>query len=113
MNTSEQIQGRVFIVGDEIVDMQIFVLELWPYGGEKLSMQEWAEMHLQNCYDAESLRELFSLPAEGDFQVIFTATLRGWTDSFTGESDEEMTIIESANTPIPAAHFDSALEINE
>jgi hypothetical protein len=113
VDLSNTIQGRLFIVGEEIIDMQIFVYELRPYTTERLSLQEWAEMHIQGCYDADSLRELFSLPAEGDFQVLFTATLRGWIDSFTGEADEEMTIIESTNTPIPAAHFGSSLEINE
>lgn len=104
-DSSATVQGRIFIVGDEVREMQLFVYELFPFDAGRRPLQEWAECHIQE-YDAADLRELFKLPAEGDFQVLFTGKLSGRMDSYSGEWDEDFDVIESKSEAIPAGWFD-------
>ncbi len=105
VDSSTRVQGRFFICGEEVTDMQLFVYELFPFESNLRPTQEWAECHFQE-YDTSDLREIFSLPDEGNFQVLFTANLSGEFDSFSGEWDEDFDVIESKHILIPTGWFE-------
>lgn len=70
-------EGRFYIIDDCLTNLKCWVYEFEPMTLAKRSSEEWAEAHLQECYDAKQLRELFGLPADSDLQVLFTADING------------------------------------
>lgn len=99
-------QGRLFIIDDCLTDLKCWAYEFEPMSGVEGSSEYWAESHIKECCTIEALREMFDLPAEGDFQVLFKAEIDGKT-SYSPDGDdynEWLDIEESSFQPVPAEY---------
>lgn len=63
--------------------------------------EEWAKEHLTESYDDQQIRALFSLPKEGNFQVLFKGTISVFNYEIGEECDEDFIVIESKFQIIP------------
>ena len=104
MHTTPQIFGRarIFDTGDP-PEFEFWSHEFEDYHSTgRLSSSQWCSEHFEMCYSEADLRELFSLPATGSFQVLFKGKL--WserTNSMDGEYyDEGFDVDEAINQVI-------------
>lgn len=102
MTTSATVQGRLFIVeeyGCVRVDLWHHSLVPMEYG--KRPVEEWVAEHIREL-DESTLRQGLQLPLSGNFQVLFKATIHGFTVLPYHEYDEELDFDDVAEyMPIP------------
>ena len=104
--------GRAWIYEDDLPQVEIWEHEFEPMDLKSRSGAEWAREHLCESYNDQQLRELFNLPAEGDFQVMFKGTLDGATSGYyEPEWDEWFEVTESSHQPIPAEYKKARTEV--
>lgn len=100
MSHKAKFQARVFLLGEEAVDLEIWVHELDPMDDEHLPGDEWVEEFL-SWHDADWYREQcrVEIPA-GDVQLLIQGRLKGWFD-YWGEYDEEIEFDEVEFAEVP------------
>lgn len=94
------VMGRIYLMGETIQ------IEVWE--------QDFEPMDLQKRSGAEGLRNLLSIPAEGDFQILFTGTMssaRVYID-YCEEWSEEFNVASSHFKPVPAEYVKVMTEDN-
>lgn len=99
-------QGRFYLIDNCLTDLKCWVYEFEPMTDGKRSSEDWAESHIQESYSAKDLRELFDLPVEGDFQVLFTAEIDGKMSYGVDGDDynEWLDVIEYSYQPVPTEY---------
>lgn len=103
--STANVEGRIYFydTGDPF-DIEVWKYELEPMDGMGRSSADWAREHLCECHTDEDLREMFDLPEDGNWQVIFKGTLRGFRcgNPMDGEDwDEEFEVDECQSQRIP------------
>lgn len=99
--TSCKVLGKAWLYDDgEKPDICFWVHELDPMDTNRRSSEDWAYVHFRDIQDEKSLRDMFRLPPDGNFQVLFSGTLCGQFDH-TEEWDEEFTVDEFQVAEIP------------
>ena len=93
------ILGRAYIYDDEPNDVQFWCHELEPMDLVHRGSADWTKSYFEDLSDSD-LREMFELPEEGNFQVLFTGTMSGYTD-YTGEWDEGFDVEKHESKAIP------------
>ena len=97
---SPEIYGRAWILPGE-VQTEFWDHRLEPMEGLSRPASEWAKYHFDDLQE-EYLREIFNLPDEGAFQVIFKGKMRGWMSGYEcPEWDEEFELDTFEAAPIP------------
>lgn len=103
------VQGRIWFYGDGEHEIELWVHELEAMGSKGRNSEEWAREHFNESYQDKDLRELFSVNPEGDYQVVFKGTLRGFMCGapWDGEEwDEEFDVDETISERIPKEYVD-------
>jgi hypothetical protein len=78
--------------------------ELTPIEGGKRPIRDWVKEHLENWCREEYVGTC-EIPEDGTHEVLFSGTIRGWYDSYTGEYDEEIDVTESKTQRLPDEWF--------
>lgn len=92
--------GRCYLyASDERIEWSFWSHELDPdFTLGRLSVSEWARMYFtdrftgSNLDDHAAVRELFGLPAAGDFQVLFDGEMVASYDAWSQEHDEDFNL---------------------
>lgn len=96
--------ARLYLFDTDQYELEVWDHDLVPMEGGNRPISEWVREHL-TCggYD---FRELLDLPAEGDFQIVFSGTISGRWDYFD-EWDEEVDIEKCEFQIMPATFAES------
>ena len=111
-NSRVSILGRAWVYEHDPPELEVWEHEFEPMDNGSRSGAEWAHEHLCECYSAQDIREMFKLPAEGDYQVIFKGTLEGaMSGYYEPEWDEWFEVEESNFQKIPFEYKKFRLEV--
>jgi hypothetical protein len=95
------VSGRAWVFDDgSPPKIDVFEYAIEPMDFKNRSGAEWAKEHLED----EDLRDLFGLPAEGNFQVIFKGTM----DACFGHDEEWgqwFNVEDSGHEAIPSGYL--------
>jgi hypothetical protein len=106
--TTANFRARITIEDDNGSQIEAWDDELSPFVTDgRLAIREWAVMHFQNCYSEKDLRDVLGVPAEGNFEVLLTATIRSTYDEWSQEHDEELDIKEIKHQQIPDSWYEA------
>lgn len=112
---ADTIFGRAWLYGTgdpSRVEVWHHSLEPTDLASGRRSVGEWAHEHFSECYDEDALRELFGLPKEGAFQVLFKGTIdgtMGGSPMDPQEWDEWFDVEEVSFQPIPSDYLEILL----
>lgn len=81
--------GRAWVFDDDHCQIEVWEHEFEPQDIGARSGAGWAHEHLCECYSNKDLRELFGLPPEGNFQVMFKGTITGGMSGYECQEWEE------------------------
>ena len=97
--TSMVVRGRAWVYEEDHYDLDIWIHELAPMKFNDPDGTYWAREYF--AYQ-DDLREFFSLPATGNYQVLFKGTLKGWWAGYESpEWEEDFELAESSYENIP------------
>jgi len=101
-DSSAQFAGRVYVVEEHGgLDLVIWVDEFIPMNTKNRPAAEWVAEHIQ-AMSEQDLREGLLLPPQGNFQVLFKGTIRGYRcGEWDQEFDEELEFTEHSSQPVP------------
>lgn len=108
MTKSNEFQGRCYIIGDEVFELQLFDGRLAPMELGIRGVDDYARDSLCEMTTGW-FRDQFELP-EGDHQVVFSGTITSgysWTP-YGDEYDEEIDLVKIESAAVPsnfAAYF--------
>ena len=71
LSSSVAFCARMFIVEEQLEELDVWVHELYSYESNTRSGEDWVKEHIRETYCAADLREMFNLPEEGDQQVLW------------------------------------------
>lgn len=99
---SLQIEGRAWVYEDEHDELEVWEYAFVPMALGRRSGSAWArEYFTESC--SNKLREIFNLPVDGNFQVIFKGKMIGYfSPSHDGDEwEDEFELEESRHEEIP------------
>lgn len=88
---------RAWLLQEDCHEVFTWYQGLEPMDAKSRPVADWALESLSN----NDLYDLFDLDKSKDWQVVGTASIRGWFDFF-GEYDEEITVEDMESVEIPA-----------
>lgn len=114
--TKAIVLGRAWIFDGDHPQIEVWEHEFEPTDDSRFrSGALWAKEHLCETYTDDDLREMFNLPKEGNFQVLFKGTLSGYkVYSLEGDDwNEEFDVEESQFQPIGEEYMECLKQANE
>lgn len=81
---------RLWLLGEDGIEVETWAHELVPTSGSVIPLATWAKEVIELTYDDAELRDLFKLPAEGNYQVLTVGTLKSVRSDYDGTWEDEV-----------------------
>lgn len=104
---SKEVMVRIWIDGEDgISDIESFCYEMCPIDKASQSDKEWVLEHMQNCLNAEIIKDLLGIKEDGVFQILMKCKIHGWWSGWEIEEyDEDLEPIEYTVQKMPDDWF--------